>query len=175
VDPLFTSSGGGDPSPSPSPGPTLTIFGDQAPAVANFDDPAGIDVGVKFTSDVAGSVTGVRFYKGPDNGGTHTGSLWSATGELLATATFTAESDSGWQSVTFDSPVAIVPGTTYVAAYHTAVGKYAVTVNAFAATGVTQGPLHVPAGGGVYRYGTGGFPSSPANHNYWVDVNFVAG
>ena len=179
VDPLFTSSGGGgDPSPSPtptpSPGPTLNIFGTATPAVANFDDHSPIDVGVKFTSDVAGTVTGVRFYKGPDNGGTHTGSIWSATGELLATATFTAESDSGWQTVTFTSPVTIVPGTTYVASYHTDVGAYAVTVNDFAATGVTQGPLHVPVGGGAYRYGPGGFPSSPANHNYWVDLNFVA-
>jgi hypothetical protein len=37
-----------------------------------------------------------------------------------------------------------------------------------------QGPLHVPVGGEVYRYGPGGFPAAPANHNYWVDVDFVA-
>lgn len=93
---------------------------------------------------------------------------------LLATATFTDESAGGWQSVSFSSPVTIVPGTTYVASYHTAVGYYAVTVGAFSTTGVTQGPLHVPVGGGVYRYGPGGFPAAPANHNYWVDVDFVA-
>jgi hypothetical protein len=33
----------------------------------------------------------------------------------------------------------------------------------------------VPVGGAVYKYGQGGFPSSPANHNYWVDITFVAG
>ncbi len=43
---------------------------------------------MKFTSDIAGLVTGVRFYKAPTNTGTHIGSLWSATGTLLATATF---------------------------------------------------------------------------------------
>ena len=32
-----------------------------------------------------------RFYKGTGNNGTHTGSLWSATGTLLATGTFTNE------------------------------------------------------------------------------------
>ena len=185
VDPLFTSSGETNPSPSPSPsptadpspsstGPTLSIFGTATPAIASYDDPSAIDVGVKFTSDVAGTVTGLRFYKGASNTGTHTGSIRSATGALLATATFSGESDSGWQSVTFSSPVTIVPGTTYIASYHSAVGFYAVTVNAFAATELTQGPLHVPVGGGVYRYGSGGFPSSPANHNYWVDINFVA-
>ena len=31
-----------------------------------------------------GLVTAIRFYKGPGNGGTHTGSLWSATGTRLA-------------------------------------------------------------------------------------------
>ena len=34
----------------------------------------------KFTADVDGEVVGVKFYKGPSNLGTHTGSLWSATG-----------------------------------------------------------------------------------------------
>ena len=32
---------------------------------------------MKFQSDFAGSVTGVRFYKAAANTGTHVGSLWS--------------------------------------------------------------------------------------------------
>ena len=50
---------------------------------------------MKFTSDTTGLVTGVRFYKASANTGTHTGSLWSATGTLLATATFSSESRLG--------------------------------------------------------------------------------
>ena len=46
---------------------------------------------MKFQSSVAGWVAGVRFYKGTGNNGTHTGSLWSASGTLLATGTFTNE------------------------------------------------------------------------------------
>jgi acyl-CoA thioesterase len=42
-------------------------------------------VGVKFLSDVAGFITGIRFYKGATNTGTHVGHLWSADGTLLAT------------------------------------------------------------------------------------------
>ena len=42
-------------------------------------DTAGIELGAKFTSDVDGWVTGVRFYKGAANTGTHTGSLWTAS------------------------------------------------------------------------------------------------
>ena len=40
-------------------------------------------------------ITGVRFYKGPNNTGTHTGTLWSADGTQLATGTFTGESTPG--------------------------------------------------------------------------------
>jgi hypothetical protein len=153
----------------------VSIFAaNSVPTNVNWADPAAIDVGVKFTSDVAGKVSAIKFYKGPTNTGTHTGSLWSATGQLLATATFSAESASGWQTVTFTTPVSITAGTTYIASYHTDAGNYAVNVNQFQATGVNSGPLHIPVGGGVYRYGTGGWPSSAANHNYWVDIVFTA-
>ena len=62
---------------------------------------------MKFTSEVFGTVTGVRFYKVSANTGTHIGSLWSASGTLLASATFTGETASGWQQVNFSTPVQI--------------------------------------------------------------------
>ena len=100
------------------------------------------------------------------------GSLWTIAGDLLATATFADESESGWQQVLFTQPVAITAGTTYVASYSTTVGFYAADINAFATVGVDRPPLHVPAFGGVYRYGAG-FPDSSVRHNYWVDVMFT--
>ena len=60
---------------------------------------------MRFTTDVDGFVSGVRFYKGSGNTGTHVGSLWSATGERLTTATFENETESGWQEVRFSRPV----------------------------------------------------------------------
>ena len=54
---------------------------------------------MKFRTDVAGFVTGIRFYKGTANTGTHVGTLWSGTGTKLATATFTGETATGWQKV----------------------------------------------------------------------------
>ena len=63
------------------------------------------EVGVKFTSSVAGEVTGVRFYKQTWMGGyLHVGHLWSSTGTLLATATFTNETAYGWQQVNLVQP-----------------------------------------------------------------------
>ncbi|MGB5737385.1 MAG: N,N-dimethylformamidase beta subunit family domain-containing protein, partial [Thiohalocapsa sp.] len=119
-----------------------------------------------------------RFYKGAQNTGIHVGSLWSDSGELLAQATFTNESASGWQQVDFGVPVALQADTLYVASYHTEVGGYSVDTGYFASA-YSNGPLTAPAdgadgGNGVYRYGPGGFPSNTWNAaNYWVDVVFT--
>src|SRR6185312_2714113 len=103
--------------------------------------------------------------------GAHVADLWSSTGALLATATFTGETASGWQQVSFSQPVSVTAGTTYVASYHTNVGQYADNKSYFA-TAYTSGPLQVPANGGVYSYGAAGtFPrNSYLASNYWVDV-----
>ena len=104
--------------------PADTIFDFASPATVDSDDPLSNELGVKFTSDVTGTVTGIRFYKAAANTGTHIGSLWTAGGTLLASATFTSESPSGWQTVLFSTPVAISPATTYVAGYFDPNGHY---------------------------------------------------
>ena len=147
------------------------------PSVASANDTGAVDLGVKFHSDVAGSITGIRFYKGPSNTGTHVGYLWTASGTLLATATFTNETASGWQQVNFPNPVAITANTVYVASYYAPSGGYAVDDNYFATAGYDNAPLHalkdgVSGGDGVYVYGSSGtFPTgSYQSDNYWVDV-----
>jgi hypothetical protein len=173
-----TVSGGGGGSGCP-----CSIWSDSSAPAAFAADANAVELGVKFRSDVAGTITGIRFYKGSANTGTHVGSLWSRTGALLARATFTSESASGWQTVTFSSPVSIAAGTTYVASYHTTVGKYGLTQYAFTSAGVDSPPLHalqngVDGGNGVYKYtATPGFPNTASNKqaNYWVDVVFDDG
>src|SRR5271155_4694853 len=73
---------------------TDTIFGNSTPATVDSNDANSVVLGVKFRSEVAGTVTGIRFYKATTNTGTHIGSLWSSAGTLLAEATFTGESAS---------------------------------------------------------------------------------
>src|SRR5262249_39747193 len=120
-----------------------TIFPSTAtPAVASANDANAIEVGVKVRSDVAGTVTGRRFYKGSANTGTHVGHLWTSTGTLLATATFSGETASGWQKVTLSSPVAIAANTTYVASYYAPAGGYAANTNFFVSSGIDNAPLH---------------------------------
>ncbi len=158
---------------------SFTIFGNTIPANPSQNDSSAVDVGVKFDSSQSGYITGVRFYKGSGNTGTHIGYLWTSTGTLLASATFTGETGTGWQQVTFATPVAITAGTIYVASYYAPAGHYADTNNYFASAGHTNGPLtalanSTPGGNGVYVYGAAGhFPTSTyLSSNYWVDVLF---
>ncbi|WP_037973160.1 DUF4082 domain-containing protein, partial [Streptosporangium amethystogenes] len=88
----------------------------------------------------------IRFYKGPQNTGTHVGSLWTSSGQLLASATFTNETASGWQQVNFPTPVNIAANTTYIASYHTTSGFYSVTRPYFT-TQYTNSPLLALANG----------------------------
>ncbi|MGA9209493.1 MAG: DUF4082 domain-containing protein, partial [Terriglobales bacterium] len=158
-----------------------------APTTPDGGDANAVEVGVRFRADTAGIITGIRFYKSANNTGTHVGDLWSSTGSLLATATFTNEAASGWQQVNFSTPVPIATNTMYVASYHTTVGHYATDLNYFANAGVDNAPLHALQNGvsgadGVFTYdATAGctpsiqpcFPASSFNSaNYWVDVVF---
>jgi N,N-dimethylformamidase beta subunit-like, C-terminal/Domain of unknown function (DUF4082)/Cadherin-like domain/Bacterial Ig domain len=170
-----------------APTETLAVTADASifpasatPATVTDPDSAAVQLGVKFRASVAGAISGIRFYKGPQNTGSHVGGLWTATGQRLATVTFANETASGWQQATFSSPVSIAAGTTYVASYHAPVGKYSVNENYFT-TAVTNGPLEALAsntsgGNGVYVYGaSSAFPTNTFNaSNYWVDVVFNA-
>ena len=147
------------------------------PAAINGGDGGAIELGVKIRSSVPGSITGIRFYKSPVNTGTHTGSLWSSSGQLLATGTFTNETASGWQQLTFSSPVPIKTNTTYVASYYAPNGGYSYDGGYFSNSAAGLAPLTAlqsgtDGGNGVYHYGSGGvFPSSQSSgSNYWVDA-----
>ena len=149
------------------------------PATVDVGVDSPIELGVSFKSDVNGYISGVRFYKSTNNAGTHVGNLWSSTGTLLATATFTNETASGWQQVNFSNPVAITANTVYVASYHCTGGHYSVNGGAFATSGVDSSPLHALANtsgtpDGPFAYGsTSQFPKNTYNSaNYWVDVAF---
>ena len=111
------------------------------PSVPASSDATGNEVGLKFRTDSPGYITGVRFYKGTTNTGTHVGHLWTRTGTLLATATFTGETASGWQQATFSSPVPVTAGQTYIVSYYAPNGHYAQTVSYFATSGVNASPL----------------------------------
>jgi methionine-rich copper-binding protein CopC len=169
----FTTSG-------PGACPCSIFASSSVPTNPASTDTSAVEVGVKFRADINGQITGIRFYKGTGNTGTHVGNLWTSTGTLLATATFTAETADGWQQVNFATPVPVTAGTTYVASYHAPVGRYSGDSGYFN-TAAVNSPLTALANGtdgpnGLYRYGASAFPTNSFGAaNYWVDVVFVPG
>ncbi|WP_415855300.1 DUF4082 domain-containing protein [Sinomonas sp. G460-2] len=161
--------------------PCTVFSANSTPATANGADPSAVELGMKFRTDTAGQITGVRFYKGSLNTGTHVGNLWSSTGTKLATVTFVNESASGWQQAYFSTPVSVTANTTYVVSYFAPNGNYSYTSSGFSASqgsspivGLANG---TDGGNGVYAYGsTSSFPSGTYNStNYWVDAVFNPG
>jgi hypothetical protein len=164
-------------SPPPS---VVTLWpSTTVPAGVDGGPDSPVELGVKFRSDVPGNLAGIRFYKAAANTGTHVGNLWSSTGTLLASATFSNETASGWQQVSFGSSLGIASNTVYVASYHANNGHYSADTNYFLSKGVNSPPLHaltngVSGGNGVYVYGTkSAFPTLTwISANYWVDLAF---
>lgn len=152
-----------------------TLFTSQTPVEQSATDGPGIDyeLGLRFTSDVAGKVLAVRFWKSSNESGTHVGNLWTVDGQLLASATFIGESPSGWQQQSFSSPVPVSPNTEYVISVNTGNAFYSQT-NGGLAGGVVNGHLQSIIGNnGVY--GTPAqFPTSAfQDTNYFRDLVFT--
>ena len=66
-----------------------SLFGlNSTPTTISSNDHNAVEVGVKFSADTDGVITGIRFYKGATNTGPHVADLWSSTGTLLGDRDF---------------------------------------------------------------------------------------
>jgi endonuclease/exonuclease/phosphatase family metal-dependent hydrolase len=156
-----------------------TLFGDRTPGTAVQADTRAVEVGVRFRSNVAGTIRALRFYRGTGNASGYVARLYTNTGTLLAQVPVTDQRIPGWQEAALPTPVSISAGTTYVVSYYTSNGQYARDVSGLT-NAVVSGNLTAPGsasvgGNGVYSYAAGGgFPStSYKDANYWVDVRFT--
>lgn len=159
---------------------TYSIWDVRDAPVFGATEPTSLELGVKFRAQAAGRVHGVRFFKGTHNTGVHVGSLWTASGTRLASATFTGESASGWQEVRFANPVAVAANTTFVVSYSPPTGAYSATEQGLATARVngalTALPSTAAGGNGVFATAQGTFPtSSYQSRNYFTDVVFSQG
>jgi hypothetical protein len=125
-------------------------------------------------------LTGIRYYKGSTDPGPNVGHLWSASGQLIATAqATTAPPAFGWATLTFATPVPITHGTTYVASFFAPNGGYGITQRYFSSffnPGVSNFPLFTEDGSGaaVRNLGASAFPTEVFQQtNFWVDVVFA--
>jgi hypothetical protein len=151
-----------------------SLFGAMTPVSVDAADASAVTLGTKVVPAADGFITGVRFYKSNANTGTHTGTLYSATGAVLATGTFSNETTNGWQMLNFSDAVPITAGTTYIAAYYAPNGHYAADPWFFVSKGFSSGKLSAPGGqstpNGVYAGGNRFPDQSFHNTNYYVDA-----
>jgi hypothetical protein len=150
-----------------------TVFSAQTPVVPNATDGVGYELGMKFKTAEAGTVTAIRYWKAPSETGTHVGRIWSSAGTLLASVTFSGESASGWQIQPLATPIAIQGNTTYVVSVNANL-YYVATIGGLGSS-VINGYLSSVADGANGLYGSSGnFPgSSYQNSNYFRDVSFA--
>ena len=148
-------------------------------------DNSAINVGVKFEVRGAPYVQGVKFYKTSANTGTHIAHLYDVTSSTdLASEEFTSETDSGWQTVSFDSNVQVRDDHTYMVWVSMPNGNYAADsayaggANFFGDYAWAHGPfgdsedvVRIPTGNrGVYTYSSDhtAVPGNDNEANYWV-------
>jgi hypothetical protein len=166
--------------------PCMLMGNTMTPWSVDSGDNSSLEVGVRFKSDLDGTITGVRFYKAAANTGTHVGNLWRADGTLLARGTFSGESATGWQTLIFSAPVEIEAGTTYVASYFAPNGHYSLFEYYYyqpspqGGNQLNSAPLQPlsgngGAGNGVFAYTSSTtFPALDGDgSNYAVDVLFT--
>jgi len=141
------------------------------------------DVALKGTrkssiSDVSGQMTAIRFWKSPRDTGPHTGHIWSATGQMLASVTFKNETSSGWQQQSLPTSVSVLANAVYVVSVSEGSNggstAYVALSSSGFATALVNGHLRAPAGNSGLYGKSGVLPASGSSNNYFRDVVFVA-
>jgi hypothetical protein len=152
-----------------------TLFTTQTPAITGASDGSNVnyELGTLLQSDIAGQITAIRFWKDANETGTHTGHIWSSSGTLLATVTFTSETASGWQVQNLTTPLAITANTSYVVSVNTGNTYYVATTSGLASK-VTNVDLSTVVGNNGVFASAGSFPTgSWESTNYFRDVVFT--
>lgn len=167
------------------------------PGIPNVFEGGPVTVGNVITFAVAGDVTEALWYgASTPGGGTYQAALWqvstddvpadSGTGVLLGTpATFGAITPGAWNTVTFASPIPVVPGVAYRISVRTSTGSYAATSGQWNSaltvgniTGIQGDTDPVGIGNlvnGCFIENITSYPNKTFGHNgYGVDVGFTA-
>jgi subtilisin family serine protease len=144
----------------------VSVFTTQLPVhnvvVSNYEN------AMQWSSSLNGNVSAIRFYKWPGETCCHVGRLWSDTGTLLGTATFTTETASGWQEQALSSPVTITAGTKYRVSYNENVTHS--KTDCGLSSPISNGPLTGITS--FYTTPAGIFPTTPSCSNFFIDVRF---
>ncbi len=160
------------------------LFGTTTPGTIDSGDGNSYVLGLHFKSSVNGVITGVRFYKATANTGTHVARLWKTDSTVLGIVTFTDETSSGWQEMSFNAPIAITANTEYIMSVFVPNGHYSLDLSYFLSA-AANGPLtaykssDVSIGNSSFRatnsLNLNPFSNSYQESQYWIDVIFDDG
>jgi hypothetical protein len=171
-----------------------SLFTSQTPASGdNSDGTPGITTATAVRFAVDGDVSAGRFYATSTVGGTYTMAFWEVTaadpngsgGTLLASKTMGAPPTGGtWNTVTFDTPVAVVTTKLYKIGIFSGDGRYVFT-STFFGSDLVNGDITADASGddpvGLGNLNQGSFTinaalsyptNQPGSSCYFVDVVF---
>lgn len=146
---------------------TSLWYPDVPTYTTNTDVPSNL--GVKFSSTVAGTLTHVCYYKDSVLTGTHTASVWNDQCSKLAEKVISSDTGTGWKCQELDTSVDILADTSYKVAVHFPTSAY-IKTGGNLYSGYGEMNLAVPAGGGFYFDSSGvGCPTVASSSNFWVD------
>ncbi|GFE68211.1 DUF4082 domain-containing protein [Chroococcus sp. FPU101] len=151
-----------------------TLFAaNQTPSQTTLSDGSSYELGMEFKSVKVGQIQAIRFWKSPNETGTHIGKIWSTSGTLLASVAFENETASGWQEQLLTNPLTIQANTTYIVSVNSN-NRYAATQNGLANV-ISRGDLRTIADGsnGVFGDSNTLPTQSFRNTNYFRDVVFA--
>jgi len=154
---------------------SASMFNKEVPVTYQEGQGSTWEQGLEFSSNVAGQITAIRYWKHPDEPKTvtHTGRIWDATsGALLASVPFTCETDSGWQEARLTTPQTIQANKTYRVSYNIQ-SVVAKTSSVFNGGPITRGPL--TGWGSYFRSPAGEFPNTFSGSNLFADIVFKTG
>ena len=153
----------------PAGGISESMFADRRPET-DYQETKAYELGARFVSTRSGRVVAVRFFKGSNEAGRHTGRVWSTAGQLLAEVAFENETSSGWQEQRLPKPVPVKARAQFVISVTTdPSGHYAVTPDDLVRP-LDRGSLR--ADGAVFG-SLGKFPRTRRPDNFFRDVVFV--
>jgi len=146
------------------------MFPSDTPVTNAYGGGLTWEQGVEFSSSVDGKITAVRYWKDPaEPAGGHVGRIWSANGALLATASFSDFTPSGWQTAQLSNPLSITAGSRYKVTYN-AYSFVAKTFNVFDNGPLQRGPFTIY--GSSYCTPAGCFPTTGSGSNLFADIVF---
>jgi hypothetical protein len=156
------------------------LYAASKPAISSITPGPPVELGIVFRPAVAGTITGIRFYRLAGDLGPHVGHVWTSEGKLLVTAPF--GEGVGWQEAQLPLPLHVPANTLLIASYFSTTGGSIATGASFRDAGIPaalpSSAFRVPPAGeepvNVYHSGGPGFPTSEARDRaFWIDVVFV--